>query len=66
MTTYNKVVSLCEDRGISIYRLEQESQIGNGTIGRWENVNPSIESLKKVAKYFGVPMASLLDDEEDT
>lgn len=51
---------LCKERGISISKLEQATGIGNGTIGRWEKSNPSVDNAKKVADYFGVTVDSLL------
>ena len=57
---YTKVAQLCKQRGISISKLEKEVGIGNGTIGRWEKSSPTVESIKKVADYFGVSVDSLI------
>lgn len=57
---YTKVAQLCKQRGISIAKLEKEVGIGNGTIGRWEKSSPTVESIKKVADYFGVSVDSLI------
>ncbi len=59
---YKNVVSLCKKAGISIARLEAETGIGNGTIGRWNTSSPSVERLKKVADFFGVTVDSLISD----
>lgn len=56
---YRNVVKLCKERGISIARLERETGIGNGTIGRWEKSSPSVDNAKKVADFFGVTLDSL-------
>ena len=50
---YKNISSLCSKKGISIARLERETDIGNGTIRRWEKNSPTIDNLKKVADYFG-------------
>ncbi len=57
---YTKIAQLCKQRGISISKLEKEVGIGNGTIGRWEKSSPTVESIKKVADYFGVSVDSLI------
>ena len=57
---YENVVSLCKKEGISIARLEIETGIGNGTIGRWKKSSPNVENVKKVADFFGVTVDSLI------
>lgn len=57
---YKNVVRLCKENGISIARLERETGIGNGTIGRWEKSSPSVDNAKKVADFFGVTVDSLM------
>jgi len=54
------ISALCKGRGISISKLEKEVGLGNGTIGRWEKVSPSVENIKKVADYFGTTIDRLL------
>jgi hypothetical protein len=34
--------------------------MGNGTIGRWADSNPRVDSVKKVADYFHVPVDYLM------
>jgi len=65
LSYYDKVKTLCESEGISIFRLESELEIGNGTIGRWKNKNstPSIQVLKKISEYFKLPLSYFLEDE---
>ena len=48
-----KVRALCDENKISISALEKELDIGNGTIGSWDKSMPRVDSLKKVADYFG-------------
>lgn len=57
---YKNIVALCKDKGINISKLEKEIGLGNGTIGRWERVSPTVENVKKVAAYFGVSIDSLI------
>ena len=51
---YQNIVVLCKGKGISISKLEKETGLGNGTVGRWEKSSPSVENVKKVADYFNV------------
>ena len=60
---YQNVVRLCKEKGISIARLERETGLGNGTIGRWERSSPNVDNAKKVADFFGVTVDSLMQHE---
>ena len=55
-----RIKKLCEKKGISLHKLEQETGLGNGIIARWEKSSPSVENLKKVADYFGVTIDMLI------
>lgn len=57
---YENVALLCKKAGISIARLEIETGIGNGTIGRWKKSSPNVDNVKKVADFFGVTVDSLI------
>lgn len=58
----DKIKALCKEKGISIYKLEKELGIGNGTIGRWDKSAPNYSRLKAVANYFGVPVSELTEE----
>ena len=51
---------LCSRKPISIAKLERETGISNGTIGRWGITSPTVENVQKVAEYFGVTVDQLL------
>ena len=57
---YQNILRLCKDKSISIAKLERETGLGNGTIGRWEKSSPNVDNVKKIADYFGVTVDSLL------
>ena len=57
---YDKIAVLCEQRGVSICKLERETGISNGTIGKWRNSSPTVDKLKKVADYLGCTVDDLL------
>lgn len=52
----DKIEVLCNEKGISISQLENELNLGNGTVRKWNKANPSIANLKKVARYFNVSL----------
>ena len=58
------IKKLCAGSGISIASLEKEIDLGNGTIGKWAQSSPKLETVKKVADYFGVSIDDLLSDKE--
>lgn len=59
---FDNIKKMCEEKNISIARLEAETGIGNGTIGRWEKSIPRIDTLRKVAAYLDVPLTELLEE----
>lgn len=60
----DNIKRICEQRGISFYRIEHDCNMGNGVIARWAYQGPSVKKLKAVADYLGVSMDELLRDEE--
>lgn len=56
------IKALCKEKGVNIRTLEKEVGISNGTIGRWDTINPRVDTLKRVADYFNVSIDSLLSD----
>lgn len=61
---FDEVVSLCQKNNTNISRVEKECELGNGTIKGWKTSKPRIDTLKKVADYFGVTIETLLGNEE--
>ena len=54
------IQALCREKGISVSQLERETGLGNGTVCRWRQADPTVTRLKLVADYFGVTLESLL------
>lgn len=54
--------ALCKEREISLFALEKATGIGNGTIARWNESSPRIDSLQAVADFFGVTVNDLLSE----
>lgn len=57
---YDRILILCGKNGISIARLERETNLGNGTVRSWRKARPGIRNLQKVADYFRVGIEELL------
>ena len=62
---FENISRLCEEKGISIARLEKECGLGNATVRRWGTSFPNVGSLKRVADYFGITVDELLADESN-
>ncbi|AWC29287.1 helix-turn-helix domain-containing protein [Bacillus cytotoxicus] len=54
------IKQLCQKRGISISKLEEELGFGQNTIYQWKKRTPSVERVQKVADYFNVSTDYLL------
>ena len=59
----DKIKGLCDENNVSIAELERNLGFGNGAIRRWSNGNPSINSLNKVADYFGVSIQYFVESD---
>lgn len=59
---YEKIVDLCKQQNISVSALEKKCGLGNATIQKWKDSRPNIDTLSKVAKYFGLPIEYFLAD----
>lgn len=52
---YERIRKLCEERGITISKLESECGFSNSTIKKWQSIStPGVDKVIAVAKYFGV------------
>lgn len=57
---FEVVKQLCDDRNISINKLEKALGFGNGTISAWKRSSPSVDKLQAVANFFNVSVETLL------
>jgi transcriptional regulator with XRE-family HTH domain len=59
-----RVLSLCESRGVRIGTLEKQTEMSNGTISKWtDETVPNGQTLKLIADYFDVSVDYLLGRE---
>ena len=58
---YHRIKELCEEKEITINKLEGELGLGCSSIQKWKNaVSPSTDKIIKVAAYFNVSVDYLL------
>lgn len=60
---FEKIQELCAEKGTNISKLERDCGLSNATIRRWKHVTPNVETLAKVADFFGVSVDYLLGRE---
>ena len=54
------IKKLCQQKKISLAKLERSCDIGSNTIYRWDDVSPSIDKVVRVANFFNVSVDYLL------
>lgn len=61
---YDNVKRICEKKGISIGKVEKDLQLSNGSICKWNDNEPGIRKVQKVAEYLGVSIEKLLREDD--
>lgn len=64
MDIYTRIAEMARDRGLSLAKVERDIDLGNGTIGKWRTMSPKVETVAKVAEYFGVTIDELVKGDE--
>lgn len=59
---YDKIKEIASEKGISIYRIEKDLDLGNGSISKWNNSSPSATTLNSIANYLNVRLEQLLEE----
>lgn len=60
-TLYERIRMLCEKKGISIAKLENDCGFANSTIKKWKSSStPGVDKIKVIARYFGVTVDYIL------
>ena len=64
MDFYSKIITLCQEKGVSRSRMADDIGISRSTPKDWETrkTKPQFATLKKIADYFGVPVSYLSDE----
>lgn len=58
---YDKVKQLCDQKKVSICKVEKDLGFSSGSIIKWKKSIPSADKLQKVAVYFNVCIEHLLE-----
>lgn len=62
---FEKIKMICEERGISIYKLEKDLGFSGSSICKWKYSKPSADKIKAIADYFGVSIEYFLEEKEE-
>lgn len=62
----HKIKELCKEQGITIAELERRAEITPTTMAKWDETEPSVYKVAKVAKALGVTIEELLEDPAET
>lgn len=57
---YDNVKRVCDEKGISVGKLEKELDLSNGSVCKWNENEPGIRKVQKVADYLDVTIEELL------
>jgi transcriptional regulator with XRE-family HTH domain len=57
----DNVKRLCNEKGISVPKVEKALEFGRGAIYQWDKHSPSIKNVEAVAQYLGVSVQRLID-----
>lgn len=62
---YNKYVKLRDEKGVTDYRVAEETGIPKSTFTDWRTgrSKPKLEKLSKIANYFNVPIDYFVNNE---
>lgn len=62
---YQNFARLLREHGVTPYRVHKETGVAQSTLSDWKNGKsvPSVENLKRIARYFGVTIGYLADEE---
>lgn len=61
----DRIKKLCKINNINIAKLEKETGLSNGQIGKWKERQPRADLLYNVANYFNVSMEYLLTGKKE-
>ena len=61
---YDNIVSYAKEKGVSIRRIEHECELSTGSVCKWNDVSPSVRTLRKVADFLGCTMDELTREAE--
>ena len=60
----SRIVDKCWENRITVAELERNAGLSNGAISKWKNVSPRLESIQRIASYFGCGVDDLIVSNE--
>lgn len=63
---YDKIKSAAKEKGIAISEIERKCNFAQGSICKWNEVNPAFEKVVNVAKYLEIPISELAEVKEES
>ncbi len=60
MSLKENIRKYSKEKGIPVYKLEEEIGVSKGSISKWDDVKPSVDKVKSVADYLDVSIEELL------
>lgn len=64
MISYQKILDLCEKKGVKVTNVEKELELSKGSLKKVEKNTPNAEKIYMLAKYFDVPMEAFFEEED--
>lgn len=61
MTFFDNIKQLCDERSISIAQFENDIGLPGRNSYKWKDHNPNVAIAAKIAKYFEVPVETLMN-----
>ena len=60
---YDNVKAICDEKKISVGKMEKDLEFSNGSVCKWNENEPGVRKVQKVADYLGVPIEELLKED---
>ena len=57
---YQNIKAIADSKGISIRKIEIDTDITLGSIYHWNEIKPSVDKVAKVANYLGTTIEELI------
>ena len=59
---YDNVKAICNEKGLSISQLERDLDFPRSSICKWNDNEPGVRKVQKVADYLGVQIEKILEE----
>lgn len=65
MKIYSVVKKIANNKNVSIYRIERDLSLTEGSLSHWDNSIPGADKLQMVADYLGVTSSFILNKSKE-